>query len=1436
MILGSVLNAAGNAVKEITRKKKTIKGTVILMKNNAFGFNNLVSGTADRVLEIVGQKVTLQLVSAEHADPVNGNGGKLGKQAALENWNLKITSPMAGDSRYKVYFEWDEEFGTPGAIIVRNNHSAEFYLKTITLEDVPGKGRIHFLCNSWVYPDRQYKKPRVFFANKTYLPHETPAPLRKYREEELKVLRGDGKGERKKGDRVYDYAVYNDLGNPDSSSELARPVLGGVFIPGTFTTYVPRDEQYGHLKMSDFIAFNLKALVRNNIPAFEIKFFSNEFNSFKEVDNLYFNGIPLPTEALNKLTSNIPLPMIKEMFRTDGERLLKFPVPQVIKDRSRPTAWRTDEEFAREMLAGVNPLLICLLREFPPASKLDPEQYGNQNSSITKEHIEHNLDGLSVEEALRKNKLFILDHHGTVIPYLRKINTTSTKTHASRTLLFLRHDETLKPVAIELSLPNPAGDKYGIISKVYTPAEHGVEGSIWQFAKTFVAVNDCGHHQIISHWLNTHAVLEPFIIATNRQLSVVHPIYKLLHPHFRDTMTINALAREILINAGGIIEETFYPAKYSMLMSSEIYKSWNFLDQALPNDLKKRGIAEDDANSLHGLRLLIEDYPYAVDGLKIWFAIEKWVRDYCSFYYKTDEMVQQDAEVQAWWKELREVGHGDKKDEPWWPKMQTREELIESCTIIIWIASALHAAVNFGQYAYGGYSPNRPTLSRRLVQIEEEMKNMNTVEKLKNRVGPVNVPYTLLYPNGEVGLSGKGIPNTNENGGKLGKLAALESWNLTFTPPIAGETQYKVSFEWDEQFGAPGAIIIRNNHAAEFYLKTITLEDVPGQGRTHFVCNSWIYPDRQYKKPRVFFANKTYLPHETPAPLRKYREEELKVLRGDGEGQLKSGDRVYDYAVYNDLGNPDLSSKLVRPILGGSAEYPYPRRGRTGRPPSRSDPNTESRVYIPGLFSTYVPRDEQFGHLKLTDFIAYNLKALVTNVIPAFEAFVNFTPNEFDSFKEVDNLYFNGIQLPTEALNKLTSNIPLPMIKEMFRMDGQQLLKFPVPQAIEDRNKPTAWRTDEEFAREMLAGALRSNKLFILDHHDTVIPYLRGINNTSAKTYASRTLLLLRGDNTLKPVAIELSLPHPTGDKFGVVSKVYTPVAHGVEGSIWQFAKAFVAINDCTHHQLNTHAVLEPFVIATNRQLSVVHPIYKLLHPHFRDTMTINALARELLVNAGGVIETTFCPGKYSMEMSSEIYKSWNFLEQALPNDLKKRGIAVDDANSLHGLRLLIEDYPYAVDGLKIWFAIEKWVRDYCSFYYKTDEMVQQDPEVQAWWKELREVGHGDKKDEPWWPKMQTREELIESCTIIIWIASALHAAVNFGQFAYAGFSPNRPTLSRRLMPEKGTPEYAELEKNPEKRLAEIEEEIIRMNKDKKLKNRVGPVNVPYTLLYPTGE
>lgn len=90
--------------------------------------------------------------------------------------------------------------------------------------------------------------------------------------------------------------------------------------------------------------------------------------------------------------------------------------------------------------------------------------------------------------------------------------------------------------------------------------------------------------------------------------------------------------------------------------------------------------------------------------------------------------------------------------------------------------------------------------------------------------------------------------------------------------------------------------------------------------------------------------------------------------------------------------------------------------------------------------------------------------------------------------------------------------------------------------------------------------------------------------------------------------------------------------------------------------RLRTHCYTEPYIIAANRQLSAMHPIYRLLHPHFRYTMEINALARESLINAGGIIESAFSPAKYSIELSSAAYNQlWRFDMEALPADLIRR-------------------------------------------------------------------------------------------------------------------------------------------------------------------------------------
>jgi len=106
-----------------------------------------------------------------------------------------------------------------------------------------------------------------------------------------------------------------------------------------------------------------------------------------------------------------------------------------------------------------------------------------------------------VEQAIKDQRLFILDHHDTFMPFLRRIDESkSSKAYATRTILFLKDDGTLKPLAIELSLPHPGQQQLGAYSKVILPANQGVESTIWLLAKAHVIVNDSCYHQLISHW------------------------------------------------------------------------------------------------------------------------------------------------------------------------------------------------------------------------------------------------------------------------------------------------------------------------------------------------------------------------------------------------------------------------------------------------------------------------------------------------------------------------------------------------------------------------------------------------------------------------------------------------------------------------------------------------------------------------------------------------------------------------------------------------------------------------------------------------------------------------------------------------------------------------------------------------------------------------
>lgn len=100
-----------------------------------------------------------------------------------------------------------------------------------------------------------------------------------------------------------------------------------------------------------------------------------------------------------------------------------------------------------------------------------------------------------------------------------------------------------------------------------------------------------------------------------------------------------------------------------------------------------------------------------------------------------------------------------------------------------------------------------------------------------------------------------------------------------------------------------------------------------------------------------------------------------------------------------------------------------------------------------------------------------------------------------------------------------------------------------------------------------------------------------------------------------------------------------------------------------THNQIcieccrmRIHACVEPYIIGTHRQLSSMHPIYKLLHPHMRYTLQVNAFSRKTFISADGIVEALDSAGKYGMELSSAAYKNlWRFDMETLPADLVRR-------------------------------------------------------------------------------------------------------------------------------------------------------------------------------------
>src|SRR5262249_10385122 len=162
-------------------------------------------------------------------------------------------------------------------------------------------------------------------------------------------------------------------------------------------------------------------------------------------------------------------------------------------------------------------------------------------------------------------------------------------------------------------------------------------------------------------------------------------------------VAINSMAHTDLVADGGACDQMMggtIAATRGLTVKG--LQNYPFQGAALPRVLKDRGL--DDAT-------LLPHYPYRDDALLYWNAIHQWVADYLALYYPTDADLQQDHELKSWLAELaaadggRVVGLGFNGQAP------DLATLTDTVALIIFTASAQHAAVNFPQCDLMSYVP-----------------------------------------------------------------------------------------------------------------------------------------------------------------------------------------------------------------------------------------------------------------------------------------------------------------------------------------------------------------------------------------------------------------------------------------------------------------------------------------------------------------------------------------------------------------------------------------------------------------------------------------------------------------------------------------------------------------------------------------------------------
>nr|XP_023855795.1 hydroperoxide isomerase ALOXE3-like [Salvelinus alpinus] len=283
----------------------------------------------------------------------------------------------------------------------------------------------------------------------------------------------------------------------------------------------------------------------------------------------------------------------------------------------------------------------------------------------------------------------------------------------------------------------------------------------------FVRNADFIEHQNSYHLLGTHLLAEAFAMATLRSLPIMHPLHKLLIPHFRYTFPVNTISREILFGPEEGLTKVF---KYRKGIHSLKANSIDIATLTITNAYfievsqkitKKRTFIQDTTLGLEGLKELLKrahseitysslclpenivarglesipNFYYREDGLKLWNVINSFVQGMVEHFYSSDSEVSRDSELQDWINEIfihGFLGNG-KSGIP--QRFDTVKEVIKFITMVIFTVSAQHSAVSMGQFDYCSWVPNSPIFLCKAPPTTKGCSSMSTIFETLPDVG-----------------------------------------------------------------------------------------------------------------------------------------------------------------------------------------------------------------------------------------------------------------------------------------------------------------------------------------------------------------------------------------------------------------------------------------------------------------------------------------------------------------------------------------------------------------------------------------------------------------------------------------------------------------------------------------------------------------------------